>query len=241
MKNYIMIAGVLTGVFAFGIWMVLSPDSMQKEHHSSLTRDSSGPVSKPIPVESVDKVPQVLAKVKDKRGVIAMEHDNIKQEHVSQDNARANNETVDILVAIPALPDQYQLSEDNVISYQTDENDQDSRETLVTTLEQKFSDEPYDNLWSSVTEQELMNTFYEANIEGNQLSEAKCRTTFCRIDVSHTDSEAEVRFLAAFAASGKFVNDDKRGFYHHLKDPNGGTRTVFFYARKGHQLPTGSM
>ena len=61
------------------------------------------------------------------------------------------------------------------------------------------------------------------------------------IDVSHADSEAELRFLAAFAASGKFVNDDKSGFYHHVKDPNGGSRTVFFYARKGHQLPTGSM
>jgi hypothetical protein len=221
--------------------MVFLPDTMQEEHHSSLSREITEPVSKPMQLESVDKVPQVLAKIEDKRGLIAMDHDNIKQDYVSPDNARPNIETVDVSVAIPALPDQYQLSEDNVISYQMDENDRDSRETLVTTLEQKFSDEPYDNHWSSVTEQELMNTFYEANIEGNQLSEAKCRTTFCRIDIIHANSEAEVRFLAAFAASGQFINDDKHGFYHHVKDPSGGTRTVFFYARKGHQLPTGSM
>jgi hypothetical protein len=238
-------------VFTIGVWTVFSPDTKLEEHNSSLSKASSEPMPMPMPmpkpVQSLDKVPQVLANVEDKPDEVAMNHDNIEPDSVGQDTARvsardANNETVDVTVPIPALPDQYQLSEVNLDSYQTDEqNDQDSRENLVATLEQQFSDEPYDNVWSSATEQELMNSFYEAKLEGTQLSEAKCRTTFCRIDVNHADPEAEQRFLAAFAASGKFVNDDKGGFYHHVKDPNGGTRTVFFYARKGHQLPVGSM
>lgn len=248
MKNYtIIIAGALIGVLAFGVCIVYSPDTMQEEHNSSLSEAMSEPMPNPMSLQSVDKAPQLLAKVEDKPDVIAMDRDTIKPEDISQDDVHVsgrdtNSKTSDITVAIPVLIDQYQLSEDNIDSYQMEEeNEQDAREVLMTTLEQKFSDEPYDKVWSSVTEQELMNTFYEAKIEGTQLSEAKCRTTFCRIDVSHADSVAEQRFLAAFATSGKFVNDDKRGFYHQVKDPNGGTRTLFFYARKGHQLPTGSM
>ncbi len=115
--------------------------------------------------------------------------------------------------------------------------DQDKHENRVAVLQAQLQSEAYDSTWASTQEQELVNQFYELSPEGNLLSDAICRSTFCRIDITHINAEAELQFLAEFATKKAFINDEKQGFYQRMEDENGSARTVFFFARKGHQLP----
>lgn len=106
----------------------------------------------------------------------------------------------------------------------------------VALLDEVFNSEPYDSQWAAATESTLMHSFAEARLEGSQLTAASCRSTLCRIDVVHADKAAEGRFLAGFASTGEFVSDQARGFYTSSVDYNGMPRTVFFWARAGHEL-----
>ncbi|MEN8131908.1 MAG: hypothetical protein ABFS45_17350 [Pseudomonadota bacterium] len=115
-------------------------------------------------------------------------------------------------------------------------NGQPSRDQIASNLDIRFFAEAYEGGWASETEAELNQLFAETGLEGSQLMEAACRTTLCRIDVTHADSEAEERFIATFANNARFVNNDQTGFYHRRVDYNGIPQTLFFWARQGHIL-----
>lgn len=117
-----------------------------------------------------------------------------------------------------------------------DEGTIDGRDEMASNLEARFLAEAYDTSWARETEAELLQLLANAGLEGSQLTEAACRTTLCLIDVTHVDSVAEERFIAAFATSAQFVSNDQTGFYYRSVDYDGEPRTVFFWARKGHQL-----
>lgn len=114
---------------------------------------------------------------------------------------------------------------------------QPTREVITDLLEDSFFSERYDTSWAGKEEEKLHSMFTEANPEGNHLLEASCRSSLCRIEVLHDDTEAEERFIRAFAASAKLLNDDKRAFYHMVSDEDGDQRTVLFYARREFELP----
>lgn len=111
-----------------------------------------------------------------------------------------------------------------------------SRNQIASNLDARFFAEAYESGWASETEAELGRLFVETDIEGSQLMEAACRTTLCRIDVTHADSEAEERFIATFANNARFISNDRTGFYHRSVDYNGIPNTLFFWARQGHIL-----
>lgn len=115
--------------------------------------------------------------------------------------------------------------------------DHPTREETAALLDDVFYSEGYDTPWAGRTEEKLHRMFTEVNPSGSHLMDAGCRSTLCRIEVYHEDTDAEEGFIKAFATSGTFVNDDKQGFYHPIADAHGNRRTLFFYAREGRELP----
>lgn len=141
-------------------------------------------------------------------------------------------------VVLPPPPDQDKLNDgDTMISNGPFYTNITQQNAVVTALQERFDAEPYDQIWAHETEQQLLDLFIKQQLTGNQLIEAACRSTFCRIDISHADIAAERGFMAAFALNGQFIDDGERGYYYRETDINGAINTVFYYARSGYQLP----
>lgn len=111
----------------------------------------------------------------------------------------------------------------------------------ASPIEVGFASESYDTQWAPATEQKLQSIFTQKNLNDSYLNQASCKSTLCKIEVSHVNAEAERRFLAAFASSGAFIPDGEQGYYEKVVDENGNAKTVFYYAREGYTLPTGSL
>lgn len=138
----------------------------------------------------------------------------------------------------PAMGEEMKYSFDD--SEEGAADTQASANQVAAHLDARFVAEAYDSGWAGKTEAKLNQLFVGDMLEGNQLAAAVCRTSLCRIEVTHSDHGAEQRFLAEFSSSGQFVSDDTSGFYHRSIDYNGIAHTVFFWAREGHQLTDGA-
>lgn len=237
MKNYTVAAGTTVGIIALTAWVFLSPTTEPGEH---LANSSGKHTSAPSNFDTT-----LLSRAIPDKSTASIGPGQVTTEITSTPDQNVYGDAVDLVdasVPTPDLPTDYRFIDDSVDNTQmVVDEDQPGRTSMMVSLQEQFLTEPYDSDWANMAEQKLMTRFFEASPEGSQLSEAACRTTFCRIDVSHSDPEAEQRFLAAFAASGEFINDEKQGFYSREVDYNGAIRTMFFYARKGHELPTGEL
>ena len=242
MNNGAIAIGTAVGALVLGAWMILPTTEQEEQPHAESTVVSAA--AQP----ELDAIPQALIPTEETAsGIVALNRETVTPDRESVDVTNASEQdpsagVVDPSVTPPSPPTEGNVSDDYVDnSYTVVNEDQSSRDTIAASLKAQLDAEPYDSDWASATEQALLNLFYDASPEGSQLDQAECRSTFCRIDVNHVDAQAEQRFLAAFAASGQFTNDDKQGFYQRVVDHNGATRSVFFYARKGHELPAGSL
>ncbi len=105
----------------------------------------------------------------------------------------------------------------------------------TAVLDGKLDGEPYDNRWAEQIESSLTRAFNGNDWAGNQLLSAACRSTLCRIEVAHKNPKAEGQFLARIGTLQAFANT--RAFYQRVAGQNGGSVTVFYAAREGHELP----
>lgn len=230
-------AGIVCGVVAALFWLTyvsewesatISPepaDGVQQETSPDrviLQTESSTDVLWPVPsrrepsngpVQSVDTE------------MTSGEIDQTLREDVSPDVAPIEE---------PAMGEEMKYSFDD--SEEGTVDGQASPNQVAANLDARFAAEAYDSGWAGKTEAKLNQLFVGDRLEGNQLAAAVCRTSLCRIEVTHSDQGAEQRFLAEFSSSGQFVSDDTSGFYHRRVDYNGIAHTVFFWARVGHQL-----
>jgi len=229
MKNNVITIGVASVVLALIAWMFMSLNV-----HTAIEDMPAG-----NPVQSgFDSKQYARAKSTDNFTPAARVNDNVAQKPVSgesivmvEHDVPGNGSDIDV---VPPPPPAQDSSANRSVASSPGNTIQDA---TVTTLQEQFYAEPYDEMWAAETEQQLMNLFFKEPLTGNQLVEAACRSTFCRIDISHADTEAEEGFLAAFVESGQFVDDGEQGYYHRESDVNGVIGTVFYYARKGYQLP----
>lgn len=112
------------------------------------------------------------------------------------------------------------------------------REELFSALAKRLEEEPPDPEWSGDTETEIETTFTSDSVLANtHLLNAKCGTTLCRIEVAvaaHTDTsdmddlgdELQMQWAYRFSS----------GSMQTVTDPDGETRVIVYYARKGHSL-----
>lgn len=105
----------------------------------------------------------------------------------------------------------------------------------TAVLDGKLDGESYDNRWAEQIESSLTRAFNGNDRAGTQLLSAACRSTLCRIEVAHENPKAESQFLARIGTLQAFGNT--RAFYQRVAGQNGGSVTVFYAAREGHQLP----
>lgn len=105
----------------------------------------------------------------------------------------------------------------------------------AAVLDGTLHGEPYDNRWAEQIESSLTRAFNGNDWAGNQLLSAACRSTLCRIEVAHENPKAEGQFLARIGTLQAFANT--RGFYQRVAGQNGGSVTIFYAAREGHELP----
>ncbi|MES2887319.1 MAG: hypothetical protein V4739_04830 [Pseudomonadota bacterium] len=103
-------------------------------------------------------------------------------------------------------------------------------------LDKTFQAEAIDQAWATPLETRLRNGFDATSPVGSRLIEASCRTTLCRVEVTHTDTAAQDRFVAAMAPLGLFSNNGITGLAFHQGDDKSGLRSVYFIARPGQDL-----
>ncbi|WP_438016350.1 hypothetical protein WMF18_36760 [Sorangium sp. So ce315] len=109
---------------------------------------------------------------------------------------------------------------------------------VVQHYEAYFGREGDDPEWSFRTEIEIAQTLHEANVEGSSLEVADCHATVCRLELSHTDQNAQAHFMQNIPVKPPF---DTSGFYHRVDAPDRTPRTVLYLARAGHELPAPSL
>lgn len=102
-------------------------------------------------------------------------------------------------------------------------------------LSQRLAVEAMDYGWAPMMEARLRAGFDNAMPEGTQLMEGTCRSTMCRVEVTHRDADAQLKFVAALAPLGLFSNDGQRGVMQQSDDGTG-LRATYFIAREGHRL-----
>ncbi|MGI9288287.1 MAG: hypothetical protein ACR2P1_23080 [Pseudomonadales bacterium] len=228
--------GAIFGVLTIGTWALYSLKPAQQQYNNEITKAHAQTAKLPAALPSVGvlaapepaQAPNSSGRQISSSAMVAQHTGAIDITGGTQQEPDDADE--DRLVTPPAPP----IANDVTIDYAHPSK----RDMVMDSLNAHLEAQAYDTEWASMTEQSLMQAFYDANLEGNRIQEAVCRSTFCRIDVGHSDALSEQNFLSVFATSGQFINDNVQGLYRRSIDHNGDAHTVFFYARKGYELPT---
>lgn len=107
----------------------------------------------------------------------------------------------------------------------------EKRAMLVDALDDQLTGEGRDATWSGETERALADVFADEIFPGSHLDDAECRSTVCRLRVSHDDDDVRQGFLAEIPSGPPF---DGEGYFH---KPEGSQETVVYLVRRGHTLP----
>ena len=112
---------------------------------------------------------------------------------------------------------------------------------IAIELDQHLANEPYDAEWAETIENQMATVITEELQEdGNELVEATCRTSICRIEISHESELAEQKFLLAVASRNDLINSVADIVSYRISAEESGDRmahSVFFIAREGEKLP----
>lgn len=102
-------------------------------------------------------------------------------------------------------------------------------EFLATALDT----EPRDRAWGSQMESRVTSAVSPAAYPGTHIESMDCRSTLCRIVLSHDDANAE----AAIGTFPMAVPDFAEGVLSASNDEKGRSLTIGYFARAGHKLP----
>jgi hypothetical protein len=108
-------------------------------------------------------------------------------------------------------------------------------EQIVAHLDDSFQSEPYDGDWAAQIEAGIALDFGADDWNGNTLAEVRCRSTLCRMVVTHEDLEAADTLVARMGTLQAFA--DTEGFYQQVPFEDGTSATVVYVARQGSRLP----
>lgn len=116
-----------------------------------------------------------------------------------------------------------------------------NQELVVSELEGQLAIDQVDAEWAGSIEARMNDLINEIpELEGNELIQTSCGSTFCRIEFQHENAITESEFLTAVASRinltedfGKFIQ------YRTAIDNNwdGRISSVFFVSRKEYELP----
>lgn len=107
-------------------------------------------------------------------------------------------------------------------------------EEISHGLDHDIEQQKRDAAWSPRAESAFAAAFSGDALKGSTMLRADCRTTFCRIEVSHLDADAQRSFLSTARTLPPF---NQEGFARTVADSQGVPRTVVYVAREGELLP----
>lgn len=115
---------------------------------------------------------------------------------------------------------------------------QPTREQAVTAavgrLDAALAHEPADGRWFSQVERDVRALLASPNGHGGRLQSLACKSSLCRVEVSHGDLETQEAFLERLTYLAPF---DSEGLIRRVVAADGTQRTVVYFARQGHRLP----
>lgn len=98
-----------------------------------------------------------------------------------------------------------------------------------------FQGENEDPEWAPSTLSTIYEQFEKPELEGTELLGADCRASICRVEVRHSNDDAETNFSLLFPLGLAEVLPQVS--YHQQSNPDGSTSTVMYMAREGYELP----
>jgi len=110
-----------------------------------------------------------------------------------------------------------------------------NQQQQLQKLEARFlQEDDYDAGWSAQHEVKISDAFSREEWQQSSLIGAQCKSTVCRVDVLHNDSESEQRFMAGLSGSEAFA--DTTGMFQRTENPDGTTSVTLYVARPGQSL-----
>lgn len=100
----------------------------------------------------------------------------------------------------------------------------DSAANVARVLDDRFIGEVYDSAWAAQVENETWEEFYAADLPNSDIDHVQCRSTLCKIAVTHQDTEAETTFKRTLLAS---LNGRSGYFEDHIT--GSGERSTVLY------------
>ncbi len=101
-------------------------------------------------------------------------------------------------------------------------------------LENRFIEEAQDLDWAIPVEEAITNQYFDSPLNGNELLDARCQSTLCRVEISHSGQEAETLFWAS--TSGVNGLSTKQVHIQHIDNLDEGLKTIIFISRQGHKI-----
>lgn len=95
--------------------------------------------------------------------------------------------------------------------------------------------QPRDRDWAAGAEESLRAAFAEGAFRGSSAERVDCRTTLCRLELTHADAEAAEAFPQLAMASPAFAWG---GSVHRVTGDDGVERSVLYAVREGFTLPS---
>ena len=94
-------------------------------------------------------------------------------------------------------------------------------------MEDAFNGEGYDAQWAPTMEAEVWQDFERAELPHSQLASVACRTSLCRIEITHDDQTAEAKFMLALFDQAP----TRKGSFYPLGNASDGLATLVFLSR----------
>ena len=107
---------------------------------------------------------------------------------------------------------------------------------IARGLAEVLATEPLDDPWANPREREFYDFFAASPARDTVLLDARCQSTFCRVEVEHESGDAVETFVLEGILDAAFTSGEL--FFHHEMQPDGQIRTELFVARQGGRLPS---
>lgn len=112
--------------------------------------------------------------------------------------------------------------------------DRRSKEAL-SKLEGALQAEDVDNSWLHDVQSKLQSVFQRDTLSGSTLATSDCRTSMCRIEITHEAGTDATEFQSEFVSETAELFP--QGIFQQVTGPDGKQVTIGYFARDGHTLP----
>lgn len=113
-------------------------------------------------------------------------------------------------------------------------NDREQRDRITQSLESRMASEDQDAAWGVNAESELTDGLQNAGLDNTALVGVTCRSTLCKVALTHTDFDAEDEFLGKLASLPGM--QDTEIFYVRDEQADGSTQMVLYVGRQGYDM-----